>query len=114
MQSPGKVWVLRVLDGLRRRLCRRHLSSLSCVNCQPNRPLMHKFPCVTELSSGELTFTICPACACTVSSHPTPQYGQIVSVRVCCSSFQVPAARMSYSVLNISAPVGHTPMQLPQ
>src|SRR5690242_7870051 len=85
-----------------------------CVNCQPKRPLMQRFPCVTEWSSGELTFTICPACACTVSSQPTPQYGQIVSVRVCRDSFQVPATRMSYSVFAISAPVGQTPMQFPQ
>ena len=46
---------------------------LPCVNCQPKRPLMQRFPRVTEWSSGELTFTICPDCACTVSSHPTPQ-----------------------------------------
>ena len=33
---------------------------------------------------------------------------------VCADSSQVPAARMSCSLLNISAPVGQTPMQLPQ
>lgn len=38
----------------------------------------------------------------------------MVSVTVCLDSSQVPACRMSYSDLNISAPVGHTPMQLPQ
>ena len=46
--------------------------------------------------------------------QPTPQYGQIVSVTVCFDSSHVPACRMSYSDLNISAPVGQTPMQLPQ
>ena len=50
---------------------------------------------MTEWSSGELTFTICPSWACTVSSQPTPQYGQIVSVRVCRVSSQVPAWRIS-------------------
>src|SRR5690348_18206585 len=85
-----------------------------CVNCQPKRPLMQRFPCVTEWSSGELTFTIRPSWACTVSSQPTPQYGQIVSVRVCFDSPQVPAARMSYSIFPINAPVGQTPMQFPQ
>src|SRR2546429_289378 len=45
--------------------------------------LMHRFPCVTEWSIGELTFTIWPFCACTVTPQPTPQYGQMVSVRVC-------------------------------
>jgi len=46
--------------------------------------------------------------------HPTPQYGQMVVVTVCRDSSQVPAWRMSCSLLNISAPVGQTPMQLPQ
>ena len=46
--------------------------------------------------------------------QPTPQYGHTVSVTVCRDSSHVPAARMSCSLLNISAPVGHTPMQLPQ
>ena len=46
--------------------------------------------------------------------QPTPQYGQIVSVTVCASGAQVPASRMSNSDLNIRAPVGQTPMQLPQ
>src|SRR5690348_18338179 len=75
---------------------------------------MQRFPCVTEWPSGELTVTIWPSWACTVSSQPTPQYGQIVSVCVCFDSFQVPAARMSYSLLAINAPVGQTPMQFPQ
>jgi hypothetical protein len=44
----------------------------------------------------------------------TPQYGQIVVVTVCRDSSQEPACRMSYSLENISAPAGHTPMQLPQ
>ena len=46
--------------------------------------------------------------------QPTPQYGQIVSVCVWRSSSHVPAARISCSDVNISAPVGHTWMQLPQ
>src|SRR5256884_240184 len=84
------------------------------MNCQPKRPLMHRFPCVTEWSIGELTFTIWPFCACTVTPQPTPQYGQMVSVRVWRDSSHVPAARISYSILPMSAPVGHTPMQFPQ
>jgi hypothetical protein len=35
----------------------------------------------------------------------------MVVVTVCLDSSQEPACRMSYSLLNISAPVGHTPMQ---
>ena len=46
--------------------------------------------------------------------QPTPQYGQIVSVTVWAASSQVPASRISCSRRNISAPVGQTPMQLPQ
>jgi len=37
-----------------------------------------------------------------------------VFVTVCRSSSHVPAIRMSCSLVNISAPVGQTPMQLPQ
>ncbi len=46
--------------------------------------------------------------------QPTPQYGQIVSVATWAASSQVPAARISCSERNIRAPVGQTPMQLPQ
>ena len=67
-----------------------------------------------EESSGEVTFTIALSWTWSVSVQPTPQYGQIVSVGVCAASSQVPAARMSCSERNISAPVGQTPMQLPQ
>src|SRR5882672_12938619 len=67
-----------------------------------------------ELSSGDVALTIRPSCTCSVSVQPTPQYGQIVSVAVCRASSHVPAARMSCSDLAISAPVGHTAMQLPQ
>jgi hypothetical protein len=35
-------------------------------------------------------------------------------VTVCRDSSQVPASRISCSLVNISAPVGHTPMQFPQ
>ena len=38
----------------------------------------------------------------------------MVSVVRCRDSSQVPAARMSCSRLNMRAPVGQTPMQLPQ
>src|SRR5262245_19293393 len=75
---------------------------------------MHRWPLVTSLSQGEVTCAMSLSCTCTSSSQPTPQYGQIVSVTVCSSSFQVPASRISCSLRNISAPVGHTPMQLPQ
>src|ERR1051326_8607185 len=75
---------------------------------------MQRLPWVTSWSSGEVTFTIFPSCSCTVKLQPTPQYGQMVVVCSCRDSFHVPACRMSYSLLNISAPVGHTPMQLPQ
>src|SRR5579859_2400011 len=75
---------------------------------------MHRFPCVTSWSRGEVTFTIFPSCSCRVRLQPTPQYGQIVVVCSWRCSSHVPACRMSYSLLNISAPVGHTPMQLPQ
>jgi hypothetical protein len=75
---------------------------------------MHRWPLVTEWSVGDVTFTISLSWTWTSSSHPTPQYGQIVFVTCCASSSQVPSARMSCSDLNISAPVGQTPMQLPQ
>jgi hypothetical protein len=38
----------------------------------------------------------------------------MVSVLVCLDASHVPAWRISYSLENMSAPVGHTPMQLPQ
>src|SRR6266699_3378357 len=38
----------------------------------------------------------------------------LVSVRVWRDSSHVPAVRISYSILPMSAPVGHTPMQFPQ
>ena len=69
---------------------------------------------MTDESSGEVTFRILSSWTCSSTAQPTPQYGQIVSVTVCCAGSQVPAARMSYSGLAIRAPVGHTPMQLPQ
>src|SRR5882757_8132971 len=75
---------------------------------------MHRCPCVTDTSIGDVTFTMRLSCTCSVSVQPTPQYEQIVSVCVCLVSSQVPAFRMSCSLLNINAPVGHTPMQFPQ
>ena len=65
-------------------------------------------------SSGEVTLTISLSCTCSVSVQPTPQYGQIVSVCAWAASSHVPAARRSCSLLNMSAPVGQTAMQLPQ
>ncbi len=67
-----------------------------------------------EFSSGDVALTISPSSTCSRSVHPTPQYGQIVSVAVMRDSSHVPAARLSNSVFAISAPVGHTAMQLPQ
>src|SRR3990170_917220 len=75
---------------------------------------MHRCPSVTDESIGEVTFTIVLSWTWRSRAQPTPQYGQIVSVIVWADSSQVPSARMSYSDLNIRAPVGQTPMQLPQ
>ena len=47
--------------------------SLIWTNCQPKRPLMQRWPEVTEWSIGEVTRTILPSCAWTVSVQPTPQ-----------------------------------------
>ncbi len=86
----------------------------SCTKSNPKRPFTHRLPSVTSESAGESTFTIRLSCTCSESVQPTPQYGQIVSVTVWRDSSQVPACRISYSERNISAPVGHTLMQLPQ
>ena len=67
-----------------------------------------------EWSSGDVTFTMSLSCTCSSRLHPTPQYEQIVSVTVWAASSHVPAWRMSYSLLNMSAPVGQTAMQFPQ
>src|SRR5260370_182777 len=75
---------------------------------------MQRLPWVTSWSSGELTRTILPSCSWIVRLQPTPQYGQTVSVCDCRDSSHLPAWRMSNSLLNISAPVGHPPMHLPQ
>src|SRR5262245_66344387 len=75
---------------------------------------MQRLPCVIEFSNGDVALTISPSSTCSRSVQPTPQYGQIVSVCVMRDSSQVPAARLSNSVFAISAPVGHTAMQLPQ
>src|SRR6185369_2648400 len=81
---------------------------------KPNRPLMHRCPCVTEWSDGLETLTICPCCTCSSRLQPTPQNEQIVVVTVSCSGSHCPASRSSCSRTDLSAPVGHTPMQLPQ
>ena len=81
---------------------------------KPNRPLMQRLPEVMAWSWGDVTLTISLSWTWSVSVQPTPQYGQMVSVRVWRSSSQVPSALRSNSLLNTSAPVGHTAMQLPQ
>ena len=63
---------------------------------------------------GELTLTISSPCTWTSSTQPTPQYGQIVLVTFWLAASQVPSARILCSRLDINAPVGQTPMQLPQ
>src|SRR5262245_4876342 len=75
---------------------------------------MHRLPWPTECSWGADTLTILLSCTCKFRLQPTPQYVHTVVVLVCFDSSQVSAARMSYSVLNDSAPVGHTSTQLPQ
>src|SRR5439155_27331017 len=87
---------------------------LFCTNWYPNLPFTHRWPEVTLWSSGDVTLTTELSCTCSSSMQPTPQYAHTVSVTVCLLSSHVPACRMSYSLLNISAPVGQTPMQLPQ
>ena len=51
---------------------------------------------------------------CRSTTQPTPQYGHTVDVTVWTEGSHVPASRMSYSGFAINAPVGQTPMQLPQ
>jgi hypothetical protein len=80
----------------------------------PNRPFTHRWPSVTEWSWGEVTLTIRLSCTCSSRLQPTPQYEQIVVVTVCRSGSHISASRSSCSERNMSAPVGHTPMQLPQ
>jgi len=75
--------------------------------------LMHRCPWVTEWSDGDVTFTIRSSCVCSSRLHPTPQNEQMVVTTSWASSSQVPARRMSCSVLKARAPVGQTPMQLP-
>ena len=58
--------------------------------------------------------TICPCCTCSSRLQPTPQNEQIVVVTVSSSACHSPASRSSCSRTDFSAPVGHTPMQLPQ
>src|SRR6267142_2669707 len=54
------------------------------------------------------------SCTCNSRLQPTPQYGQIVVVTVCRDSSHSPDCRSLYSLAGMSAPVGQTPMQLPQ
>src|SRR5206468_656340 len=85
-----------------------------CTNWKPKRPLTQRLPRVTSWSSGEVTLTISSSCTCSVRLQPTPQYGQTVSTWDCSSSCQSPVRRSSNSLVNMSAPVGQTAMQLPQ
>src|SRR5690348_5704323 len=75
---------------------------------------MHRLPRVMSWSNGDVTRTISLSCTWRSSVQPTPQYGQIVLTCVCFDSSHVPASRRSNSLLNMSAPVGQTAMQLPQ
>jgi hypothetical protein len=43
------------------------------VNSKPNRPLMQRWPSVTEESIGEVTFTMVSSWAWSVTAQPTPQ-----------------------------------------
>ena len=45
----------------------------SFTNSNPNRPLMQRWPSVTDESSGEVTFTIVLSWTCRSSVQPTPQ-----------------------------------------
>src|SRR5581483_7505868 len=83
-------------------------------NSKPKRPFTHRLPRVTSWSSGDVTLTISPSCTCSSRLQPTPQYAQTVVTTRCLLSSHVPAWRMSYSRFDMSAPVGHTAMQLPQ
>ncbi len=108
--EPSTGWHQRLLS-------RQSFSGSSArfwTNCQPKRPLMQRCPFVTSWSRGEVTRTIALSCTRSSSVQPTPQYGQIVSVTVCFDSSHRPACLRSCSLLNMSAPVGQTPMQLPQ
>lgn len=67
-----------------------------------------------EWPEGEVTLTICPCCTWSSRLQPTPQNEQIVVVTVSCSGSYSSASSSSCSRTDLSAPVGHTPMQLPQ
>src|SRR5260370_8657835 len=75
---------------------------------------MQRFPWVTVLSCGEVTFKISLSCTCRVRLQPTPQYEHVVVALVCPGSSYAPEARRSHSRLRIKPPVGHTSMRLPQ
>src|SRR6267378_6700315 len=75
---------------------------------------MQRLPSVTSWSCGDVTFTISLSCTCSSRLQPTPQYGHTVETTCSFSGSHVPATRLSYSAFDISAPVGHTAMQLPQ
>ncbi len=48
-------------------------TAIHYTNPYPNRPLMHRCPCVISTSMGDVTFTMRLSCAYSVSVHPTPQ-----------------------------------------
>ena len=62
----------------------------------------------------ELFEQLAVCAAYTSDANTTPQYGHTVSVTVWRSAFQLSVRRISNSVFEIRAPVGHTPMQFPQ
>src|SRR6266576_4795558 len=75
---------------------------------------MQRLPSVTSWSCGDVTFTISLSCTCSSRLQPTPQYGHTVVTTFSFSASHVPSTLLSYSAFDISAPVGHTAMQLPQ
>src|SRR3954464_15939002 len=75
---------------------------------------MQRFPCVTELSCGDVTLTISLSWTCSVRLQPTPQNVHTVVVAFWRDSSHVTSAGLSYSRLKLSAPVGQTSTQLPQ
>ena len=55
------------------RMVGRMASRYFCTNSKPKRPLMQRFPFVTEESVGESTFTMRLSCTVSESTQPTPQ-----------------------------------------
>ena len=91
------------------------ISARFCTNWKPNRPLTQRLPLVTSWSSGEVTLTIVVVLDVQrqIAADAAVGADRVASASGADSS-QVPAARWSCSLLNMSAPVGQTAMQLPQ